>query len=136
MYFVSLQLYVFCIYCTYVHRRLSRCFAFGLFFFPHKNKVLESDTRAFYGRVVPSFRGATAERFWHRDDDDDGDDRSDDIGTSRDSIADRVAAVERRLSLKTTCSISSNLRAPSRDDVRGLLGTFALCLAGFRGVFR
>ena len=24
VYFVSLQLYVFCIYCTHVHRRLSR----------------------------------------------------------------------------------------------------------------
>ena len=74
-------------------------------------------------------------------DDDNGDDRSDDIGTPRDSIADRVAAVERRLSfleedvLDLEQSRASLLLATTSITVV-FLGTFALCLAGFRGVFR
>ena len=74
-------------------------------------------------------------------DDDDGDDRSDDIGTPRDSIADRVAAVERRLSfleedvLDLEQSRASLLLATTSITVV-FLGTFALCLAGFRGVLR
>ena len=72
-------------------------------------------------------------------DDDDGDDRSDDIGTPRDTIADRVAAVERRLSfleedvLDLEQSRASLLLATTSITVV-FLGTFALCLAGFRGV--
>ena len=74
-------------------------------------------------------------------DDDNGDDRSDDIGTPRDSIADRVAAVERRLSfleedvLDLEQSPASLLLATTSITVV-FLGTFALCLAGFRGVLR
>ena len=74
-------------------------------------------------------------------DDDNGDDRSDDIGTPRDSIADRVAAVERRLSfleedvLDLEQSRASLLLATTSITVV-FLGTFALCLAGFRGVLR
>ena len=74
-------------------------------------------------------------------DDDDGDDRSDDIGTPRDSIADRVAAVERRLSfleedvLDLEQSRALLLLATTTSTVV-FLGTFALCLAGFRGVLR
>ena len=71
-------------------------------------------------------------------DDDDGDDRSEDIGTPRDSIADRVAAVERRLSFLEDDVLdleqSRALLLATTSVV--FLGTFALCLAGFRGVFR
>ena len=140
MYFVSLQLYVFCIYCTYVHRRLSRArFAFLVdlrFFLLTKTKSLKATLERMdalfhrFGVPRPSDSGT---------DDDDGDDRSEDIGTPRDSIADRVAAVERRLSfleedvLDLEQSRASLLLAATTSMVV-FLGTFALCLAGFRGV--
>ena len=90
------------------------------FFPPHKNKVLESDTRAFYGRVVPSFRGATAERLWHR------------RGRRRRPFRryrhpSRLDRRSRRCSREATFLFGRRRarsraisRAPSRDDVRGL----------------
>ncbi len=71
-------------------------------------------------------------------DDDDGDDRSDDIGTPRDSIADRVAAVERRLSFleEDVLDLEQSRALLLATTSVVFLGTFALCLAGFRGVLR
>ena len=71
-------------------------------------------------------------------DDDDGDDRSDDIGTPRDSIADRVAAVERRLSFleEDVLDLEQGRALLFATTSMVFLGTFALCLAGFRGVLR
>ena len=70
--------------------------------------------------------------------DDDGDDRSNDIGTPQDSIADRIDRVERRLSFLEDDVLdleqSRALLLATTSVV--FLGTFALCLAGFRGVFR
>jgi|TARA_B100001113_G_C20727314_1_gene456330 hypothetical protein len=71
-------------------------------------------------------------------DDDDGDDRSDDIGTPRDSIADRVAAVERRLSFleEDVLDLEQSRALLLATTSVVFLGTFALCVAGFRGVLR
>ena len=71
-------------------------------------------------------------------DDDDGDDRSDDIGTPRDSIADRVAAVERRLSFleEDVLDLEQSRALLLVTTSVVFLGTFALCVAGFRGVLR
>ncbi len=71
-------------------------------------------------------------------DDDDGDDRSDDIGTPRDSIADRVAAVERRLSFleEDVLDLEQSRALLLATTSVVFLGTFALCLAGFRGLLR
>ena len=71
-------------------------------------------------------------------DDDDGDDRSDDIGTPRDSIADRVAAVERRLFFleEDVLDLEQSRALLLATTSVVFLGTFALCLAGFRGVLR
>ena len=71
-------------------------------------------------------------------DDDDGDDRSDDIGTPRDSIADRVARVERRLSFleEDVLDLEQGRALLLATTSVVFLGTFALCLAGFRGVLR
>ena len=71
-------------------------------------------------------------------DDDDGDDRSDDIGTPRDSIADRVAAVERRLSFleEDVLDLEQSRALLLATTSVVFLGTFALCVAGFRGVHR
>ena len=91
------------------------------FFPPHKNKVLESDTRAFYGRVVPSFRGATAERFWHRRR------RRRRRPFRRYRHLSRLDRRSRRCSREATFLFGRRRarsraisRAPSRDDVRGL----------------
>ena len=91
-------------------------------FFPHKNKVLESDTRAFYGRVVPSFRGATAERFWHR-----RRRRRRRRPFRRYRHLSRLDRRSRRCSREATFLFGRRRarsraisRAPSRDDVRGL----------------
>ena len=92
------------------------------FFPPHKNKVLESDTRAFYGRVVPSFRGATAERFWHR-----RRRRRRRRPFRRYRHLSRLDRRSRRCSREATFLFGRRRarsraisRAPSRDDVRGL----------------
>ena len=92
------------------------------FFPPHKNKVLESDTRAFYGRVVPSFRGATAERFWHR-----RRRRRRRRPFRRYRYLSRLDRRSRRCSREATFLFGRRRarsraisRAPSRDDVRGL----------------
>ena len=71
-------------------------------------------------------------------DDNDGDDRSDDIGTPRDSIADRVAAVERRLSFleEDVLDLEQSRALLLATTSVVFLGTFALCVAGFRGVLR
>ena len=71
-------------------------------------------------------------------DDNDGDDRSDDIGTPRDSIADRVAAVERRLSFleEDVLDLEQSRALLLVTTSVVFLGTFALCVAGFRGVLR
>ncbi len=71
-------------------------------------------------------------------DEDDGDDRSDDIGTPRDSIADRVAAVERRLSFleEDVLDLEQSRALLLATTSVVFLGTFALCLAGFRGMLR
>ena len=137
VYFVSLQLYVFCIYCTYVHRRLSHSSRFWSmrFFLLTKTKsfkaTLERMDALFhrFGVPRPSDSGT---------DDDDGDDRSDDIGTPRDSIADRVARVERRLSFleEDVLDLEQGRALLLATTSVVFLGTFALCLAGFRGVLR
>ena len=107
-------------------------------FFPHKNKVLESDTRAFMDALFHRFGVPRPSDSGTDDDDDDGDDRSDDIGTPRDSIADRVAAVERRLSFleEDVLDLEQSRALLLATTSVVFLGTFALCLAGFRGVLR
>ena len=88
-------------------------------FFLLKNKVLESDTRA-HGRVVPSFRGATAERLWHRR-------RRRRRPFRRYRHPSRLHRRSRRCSREATFLFGRRRarsraisRAPSRDDVRGL----------------
>ena len=70
--------------------------------------------------------------------DDDGDDRSDDIGIPQDSIADRVARVERRLSFleEDVLDLEQGRAILLATTSVVFLGTFALCLARFRGVLR
>lgn len=108
------------------------------FFFLTKTKSLKATLERFMDALFHRFGVPRPSGSGTDDDDDDGDDRSDDIGTSRDSIADRVAAVERRLSFLEDDVLdleqSRALLLATTSVV--FLGTFALCLAGFRGVFR
>ena len=107
-------------------------------FFLTKTKSLKATLERFMDALFHRFGVPRPSDSGTDDDDDDGDDRSDDIGTSRDSIADRVAAVERRLSFLEDDVLdleqSRALLLATTSVV--FLGTFALCLAGFRGVFR
>ena len=108
------------------------------FFLLTKTKSLKATLERFMDALFHRFGVPRPSDSGTDDDDDDGDDRSDDIGTSRDSIADRVAAVERRLSFLEDDVLdleqSRALLLATTSVV--FLGTFALCLAGFRGVFR
>lgn len=120
---------------------LSRSFRFFgrcVFFLLTKTKSLKATLERFMDALFHRFGVPRPSGSGTDDDDDDGDDRSDDIGTSRDSIADRVAAVERRLSFLEDDVLdleqSRALLLATTSVV--FLGTFALCLAGFRGVFR
>ena len=116
---------------------LSRSFRFfgRCVFFSSKTKSLKATLERMdalfhrFGVPRPSDSGT---------DDDDGDDRSDDIGTPRDSIADRVAAVERRLSFleEDVLDLEQSRALLLATTSVVFLGTFALCVAGFRGVLR